>query len=722
MKKLFYFILILTCVIYAGDSWRVINPKVYGGINKIHCFSETKVIMAGGNGLLIMTEDGGKTWNNVNVNIPILPDYTDMVFINDDIGWISCEGLILKTVDGGHNWDAIYSGEGHISAIHFASIDTGYFALFFSGKLFKTFDGGETWNELYDFEHRLEDIKFIDTNNGWALNSGMIHKTQDGGNHWSTIYSQYNHSTDPLDMKFIYSIEITDKKTGFLSGTNDERRGIIAKTENGGRSWSVVCTTESPFGSSFGSIDFLNERIGWAVNGNTGGALYKTLDGGDTWSETDIGCRTYEFFTDSIGWFSNINETVMLGKTKDGCKTYVDITPQPFTDKNLNDIFFTEDNIGFIAGELGTLYKSEDGGLSWESLATPTTESLNSLYFLDKNKGVIVGNEGTILRTVDSGNNWELISSGETYDFSKVIFTDIEHGYIISDNMVLESFNTGVSWDTLFPFDSISVSNIQFVDEENGFITSNREIFKTTDAGVTWTMINLDTLSSARCGIASTYFLNENTGWLSSKSWFNSSNGSGDEGQMYITVDAGYSWNLVDNGGKTRLYFLTENLGWSNNSGNDYIEEPAIIMTEDGGDNWQNFAGFWANEFFEDQNSNLWVVGDEGLILTTAFSPATRIEQPPEKKIIATELILFQNYPNPFNPSTTIEFKLPKSEFITLKVYNILGKEVANLVSAKLRQGNHRYTFNGRHLASGVYYYQLVAGEFKEVRKMILLR
>ncbi len=89
---------------------------------------------------------------------------------------------------------------------------------------------------------------------------------------------------------------------------------------------------------------------------------------------------------------------------------------------------------------------------------------------------------------------------------------------------------------------------------------------------------------------------------------------------------------------------------------------------------------------------------------------------------IPQDYSLKQNYPNPFNPSTTIEITLPKSEFVELKVYNILGKEVATLVSIKLNQGNHTYTFDGKNLASGIYYYQLVAGDYREVKKMILLR
>jgi len=83
---------------------------------------------------------------------------------------------------------------------------------------------------------------------------------------------------------------------------------------------------------------------------------------------------------------------------------------------------------------------------------------------------------------------------------------------------------------------------------------------------------------------------------------------------------------------------------------------------------------------------------------------------------------LGQNYPNPFNPSTNIEFTLPKPEYVELKIYNILGKEVSTLVSKKLNQGNHTYNLDGRLLASGVYFYRIDAGEFQDVKKMILIK
>ena len=102
------------------------------------------------------------------------------------------------------------------------------------------------------------------------------------------------------------------------------------------------------------------------------------------------------------------------------------------------------------------------------------------------------------------------------------------------------------------------------------------------------------------------------------------------------------------------------------------------------------------------------------------LDPADIANNDPE--VVQVRPLLYNNYPNPFNPSTTIEFTLPKSEFTTLKVFNILGKEVATLVSNKLNQGNHTYTFDGKNLASGIYYYSIQAGDFHQDKKMILIK
>ena len=89
---------------------------------------------------------------------------------------------------------------------------------------------------------------------------------------------------------------------------------------------------------------------------------------------------------------------------------------------------------------------------------------------------------------------------------------------------------------------------------------------------------------------------------------------------------------------------------------------------------------------------------------------------------IPAEFALGQNYPNPFNPSTTINYELPASNFVTLKIYDLVGKEVATLVNEKLDAGRYTATFNGSNLASGMYFYKITAGEFTFVRKMVLIK
>jgi len=90
-----------------------------------------------------------------------------------------------------------------------------------------------------------------------------------------------------------------------------------------------------------------------------------------------------------------------------------------------------------------------------------------------------------------------------------------------------------------------------------------------------------------------------------------------------------------------------------------------------------------------------------------------------EKEI---EFNLFMNYPNPFNPSTNIIYQLPKKGHVVLKIYNTLGKEVAELINETKEEGTYSVTFNGENLPSGLYFYKIQIGEFVEVKKMLLLK
>jgi len=97
----------------------------------------------------------------------------------------------------------------------------------------------------------------------------------------------------------------------------------------------------------------------------------------------------------------------------------------------------------------------------------------------------------------------------------------------------------------------------------------------------------------------------------------------------------------------------------------------------------------------------------------------TSVEQIPG---LPTEFALQQNYPNPFNPLTTVAFSIPEQVGVTLRVYDILGREVATLVNDTLKPGEYGAQFDASGLSSGVYFYRLTAGSYVAIKKMSLLR
>src|SRR5690606_38244633 len=115
-----------------------------------------------------------------------------------------------------------------------------------------------------------------------------------------------------------------------------------------------------------------------------------------------------------------------------------------------------------------------------------------------------------------------------------------------------------------------------------------------------------------------------------------------------------------------------------------------------------------------------YAVAGDGSVLKISET-VTGVEDPVSN--IPAEYKLSQNYPNPFNPSTTIEFSIPQASYVTLKVYNALGKEVASIVDGQMQPGNYSQQFAAASsLGSGVYFYKLTAGNFTETRRMILTK
>ncbi|MFN3872459.1 MAG: T9SS type A sorting domain-containing protein, partial [Ignavibacterium sp.] len=116
--------------------------------------------------------------------------------------------------------------------------------------------------------------------------------------------------------------------------------------------------------------------------------------------------------------------------------------------------------------------------------------------------------------------------------------------------------------------------------------------------------------------------------------------------------------------------------------------------------------------------------GNDGILnswsLNISLDGATDIEK--ENELILNNLSLSQNYPNPFNPSTSIQYAVSSRQFVTLKVFDLLGREVVTLVNEEKPAGVYEVTFDATGLSSGVYLYKLIAGNYSETKKMILIR
>ncbi len=236
-------------------------------------------------------------------------------------------------------------------------------------------------------------------------------------------------------------------------------------------------------------------------------------------------------------------------------------------------------------------------------------------------------------------------------------------------------------------------------------------VFESTDGGATWAHI----FDPSLFYISSITFVNELNGWLCGLR-------SVEGGTILHTTDGGTTWSEQESGTRAQLQkirFVNTEKGWAVGLG-------AMLYTSDGGDHWILDTAaiipdlFDVFPFVDGDRVSCWAAGTSGSVffhegmLTSARNPD--LLDTPE------HFLLEQNYPNPFNPVTKIRFVMGDVGYVSLKVYDLLGREVATLVNEKLGPGSYTRQWDPSGMASGVYYYRLRAGEYVQTKKLILLR
>ena len=183
------------------------------------------------------------------------------------------------------------------------------------------------------------------------------------------------------------------------------------------------------------------------------------------------------------------------------------------------------------------------------------------------------------------------------------------------------------------------------------------------------------------------------------------------------TTDGGISWTNVTIGGGNDILFSDSHDGI-------IVDRSDIKITTDGGETWAQ-QPIVTNQYLLAAyiiENNYWTAGTKGAILFSDNPVVTNVEFETNADEYPNEYRLFQNFPNPFNPRTNIKYAIDIKQFVSLKVYDILGREVATLVNEEKSHGEYEVEFDGSGLSSGIYLYRLVVGDFAITKKLVFIK
>jgi hypothetical protein len=323
----------------------------------------------------------------------------------------------------------------------------------------------------------------------------------------------------------------------------------------------------------------------------------------------------------------------------------------------------------FTSEDDGGVYESTDDGANW-NITGITVEYIYGFATIGSNQFAASTINGVYLST-DGGLTWNLVNSGLTNTEIRAIYAKGSNLFVgTRGGGVFLSTNNGTSWTAVnsgltmkYVYSLTSIGSDIFAG------TWSAGVFRSTNNGTNWTAANNGLPSSEVLALVS-----------AGSNLFAASYNNG----VYLSTNNGNNWSEVNNG----LSFLS----------------------------LRGLAVCGAYLFAGADLSGVWRRPLSDMITDVDDS----------ENDLPTEYSLSQNYPNPFNPSTRIKYQVSSISHVTLKVYDVLGNEIATLVNEEKAPGTHqvdfRSTINNLQLASGIYYYQLKAGDFLETKKMVFIK
>ncbi len=397
------------------------------------------------------------------------------------------------------------------------------------------------------------------------------------------------------------------------------------------------------------------------------------------------------------------------------------------TTKDLLRLSFIDSLRGWVCGKDGVILKTTNGGVDWSHQVTGVHDDILGLFMLNERIGWAIGwvnftdtnsyYGSRILKTTDGGTTWSqrLFQENDKY-FHSITFFDSLNGWICGVRGDVEkSTDGGATWRRM-PIDSskaagLDMLHVKFFSPRYGFATGGLMditgvVWRTTNGGERWTALSVSPEPVYKLHFSDSLHALALTGDLEY--------GAG----IVRTKDGGNSWNYTYLGlfGLPRaMSFRTDREGWVA-LGN------MVMVTKDTADTWEVVDTLgWRQMFdlaFTDSITG-YAVADSGTIYKY---DQRSVDVRENELVVPLAFRLDQNYPNPFNPTTTILFSIGTRGYTTLRVFDLLGREISTLVSRELEEGSYETHFAVAGLASGVYFYRMQSGRFSETRKLVVVR
>jgi photosystem II stability/assembly factor-like uncharacterized protein len=738
MKKLFISIMLIlvSSGAFAQDhqNWKFMHPLPQcNPINKLRMLDANTWFAVGSNGTFMKTTNAGTNWYvNLSAGKPGSSGSSGAV---TDIKIIDANTLVVaganayigRTTNGGVSFDSV--GYGLISSNYgyrrmwFADNSTGFASAYypsgFGGSVVKTTNGGLNWTVVYNTTattvNAVSGTSALDV--FVLLNDGTMLKSTNGGSNWTTLSHSY--------LQYGFDIAFINANTGFAGG----QAGSLCRTTNAGVTWDTIPHIQ--FDWSYYQIKAISETELYLVGHP--GFLYKSTDAGNTWTSLPVNVAgistTYLWQTlDKSGsTYVLAGDYGVVALSTDGCNTWLSKNFQLSTQIMFDIKTIPGTGNVMAVGRpytVGTrqVMKSTNGGVNWTAYNTNVNAEFYALSMINAQTGYISGQYSNVMKTTDGGQNWvsKTNASGTNYSLYNCKFINENTGWVFVNYLVVSGGNVYKTTDgaqtwtqySIGAGTSENVMSADMFDANTGYCTMNpsgQPVYKTTNGGVNWTASpvpitgNIKTVKAVDGNIV----------------YIGSSSGTS---RIAKTTNGGLNWTAITlpvTVDVTSLDFKDANTGYA--CGN---LTTAICRTTDGGATWsfQNAHVGTLGKTCVNAGDTAYVTGIYTTIMRAVGSTITGVEYNQHVKVDNFELK--QNYPNPFNPATTIEFNLPEAGNVSVKVYDLAGREYAtDIQNMSMNAGNFKMNFNGSNLSTGVYFYSLVVdGVNMATKKLVLLK